>query len=326
MPGGTSITIWGAAIEGLCSAWFRGAAPRTGVRGGRVLIDYPRFSVGEQLRPPSPRAEITLNTALPWSVVCRGSLGGSRVDLRGLDLRDFKLAGGAGDVRLVLPAPYGRVRVLLGGPRKQRHASPSRGGRGHAADRRRCKPAHLRRQALRLTRRRDQTRDPERKRCHPSVRDRDLGRREQPDRGRRRLRRLAEAPSVSGLEYRERGRRGTPPNGLSSLARLADEIQCVARARRGHSLREGAVPGVLRHVRRLGVGRAGFRSTIGGSRSRPGPVSSPVGLSCATASRACSSSFSRTRSCSRGRAIPHVFHVVNRLCAVITAVAAARRR
>ena len=116
MPGGTSITIWGAAIEGLCSAWFRGAAPRTGVRGGRVLIDYPRFSVGEQLRPPGPRAEITLNTALPWSVVCRGSLGGSRVDLRGLDLRDFKLAGGAGDVRLVLPAPYGRVRVLLGGP------------------------------------------------------------------------------------------------------------------------------------------------------------------------------------------------------------------
>ena len=115
MRGGTSITIRGAEIEGLCRASFRGAAPRTGVRGGRVLIDYPRVSVGEQLRSPSPRAEIALTTALPWSVVCRGSLGDSRVDLRGLDLRDFKLVGGAGDLRLVLPAPYGRVRVLLGG-------------------------------------------------------------------------------------------------------------------------------------------------------------------------------------------------------------------
>jgi hypothetical protein len=113
--GGTHVAIRAAEIDGLCRAEFEGVAPRTAAKGGRVKIEYPRFSVRELLRHPAHRAEIDLTEELPWSLSINGGLGQSSADLRGIDLRDFRIRGGAGGLRVVLPPPRGVVRVQIGG-------------------------------------------------------------------------------------------------------------------------------------------------------------------------------------------------------------------
>jgi hypothetical protein len=113
--GGTHVAIRTAEIDDLCRADFEGVAPKTDAKGGRVRIEYPRFSVRELLRHPSHRAEIDLTEELPWSVSINGGLGESSADLRGIDLRDFQIKGGAGSLRVVLPRPRGVVRVQIGG-------------------------------------------------------------------------------------------------------------------------------------------------------------------------------------------------------------------
>jgi hypothetical protein len=113
--GGTHITVRAAEIDELCRAEFEGTAPKAAADGGRVTIAYPRFSARELLRHPAHRAEIDLAAALPWSIVFDGGLGDSSADLRGLDLRDFRITGGAGSVHIMLPEPQGVVRVQVGG-------------------------------------------------------------------------------------------------------------------------------------------------------------------------------------------------------------------
>lgn len=113
--GGTHVAVRAAEIDDLCRAEFNGVAPNAAAEAGRVTIAYPRFSVRELLRRQAHSAEIELTAALPWSIVFDGGLGDSSADLRGLDLRDFQITGGAGGLRLVLPAPRGVVRVQIGG-------------------------------------------------------------------------------------------------------------------------------------------------------------------------------------------------------------------
>ena len=112
---GTHITIRTAEIEELCRAEFEGVRPRASSDDGRVQVEYPRFSLAELLRHAAHRAEIELNPSVPWSLVFDGGLGQSSVDLRGLELRALEIAGGAGDLRIALPAPQGVVRVRIGG-------------------------------------------------------------------------------------------------------------------------------------------------------------------------------------------------------------------
>lgn len=113
--GGTHVTVSAAELDELCRAQFAGVIPRTLAESGRVTIAYPRFSIAELRRHPAHRADIELTAALPWSIAVYGSLGESSLDLRGLEVRDFELAGGAGDLRIALPVPEGRVRVRMGG-------------------------------------------------------------------------------------------------------------------------------------------------------------------------------------------------------------------
>jgi hypothetical protein len=113
--GGTHVAIRAAEIDELCRAEFEGTAPKAAVHHGRVTIAYPRLSMRELLRHPAHRAEIDLTAALPWSIAFNGGLGDSSADLRGLDLRDFQIMGGAGGVRILLPAPSGLVRIQIGG-------------------------------------------------------------------------------------------------------------------------------------------------------------------------------------------------------------------
>ena len=113
--GGTYITIRAGGSHALCRARFWGATPRADARGGRVSIEYPRLSLAGLFRHPAHRAEIELSPTLPWSIAVQGGLGDSSLDLRGLELRTFQLAGGASVLRLMLPIARGTVRVRIEG-------------------------------------------------------------------------------------------------------------------------------------------------------------------------------------------------------------------
>jgi hypothetical protein len=113
--GGTHITVRAAEHAALWEADFGGARPTVAADGGRVAITYPRFSFADLLRHPGHSAEIGLSPALPWSLVFDGGLGESSLDLRGLDLRRFEVAGGVGRVQLLLPEPRAVVPVTIGG-------------------------------------------------------------------------------------------------------------------------------------------------------------------------------------------------------------------
>jgi len=113
--GGTHVAIRGGGIDALCRARFERVTPRASARGGRVSIEYPRFSLAGLFRHPAHRAEIELTPALPWSIAVHGGLGASSLDLRGLELHDFQLAGGASGLRLLLPIARGIVRIRVEG-------------------------------------------------------------------------------------------------------------------------------------------------------------------------------------------------------------------
>jgi len=97
----------------LYQARFEGPAPDVKVKEGVVTIRYPR-----RLWIPSTEkraAEVTLSTAIPWSIVIRS--GGSEVtaELGGLDLLEMEANGAGSMFRVELPEPSGVVPIQLGG-------------------------------------------------------------------------------------------------------------------------------------------------------------------------------------------------------------------
>ena len=63
-----NVTVRAGEIGELCRAEFEGVVPKATAEAGRVAIEYPRFSLGELIRRPAQRTQITLNRALPWSI------------------------------------------------------------------------------------------------------------------------------------------------------------------------------------------------------------------------------------------------------------------
>lgn len=108
------LTVRAAAMDALCRGAFVGWTPKARAADGRVTIEYPRPAFA--WFPGRPRrVEIDLNAALAWSLAVRGGVRDATLDLGGLEVRTLDLHGGAADVRVVLPAPYGRVRVTVRG-------------------------------------------------------------------------------------------------------------------------------------------------------------------------------------------------------------------
>ena len=92
---------------------FEGPVPDVKVKDGAVTIRYPR-----RLWIPSKEkraAEVTLSTAIPWSIVIRS--GGSEVtaELGDLDLHEMEVNGTGSMFRVELPEPSGVVPIRLGG-------------------------------------------------------------------------------------------------------------------------------------------------------------------------------------------------------------------
>lgn len=97
----------------LYQARFEGPMPEVKVKQGVVTIRYPRrlWLPGKEKRS----VEVTLSTAIPWSIVIRS--GGAEVaaELGGLDLLEMEVNGAGSMFRVELPEPSGVVPVRLGG-------------------------------------------------------------------------------------------------------------------------------------------------------------------------------------------------------------------
>ena len=114
--GGTNFAVRAAAMDDLvCRASFAGPAPKAWTEDDRVVVEYPRFSLAGLLHHSSQRAEIVLNSELPWSLAVTGALGDSSLDLEAVGLRSLVIDRGAGGVRVTLPRPRGAVGIRLGG-------------------------------------------------------------------------------------------------------------------------------------------------------------------------------------------------------------------
>lgn len=103
----------GDLAGGLYEARFEGSVPDVKVKEGAVMIRYPRrlWLPGMKKRT----AEVTLSTAIPWSIVIRS--GGSDVTakLDGLNLLEMEARVAGSMFRVELAEPSGTVPVRLGG-------------------------------------------------------------------------------------------------------------------------------------------------------------------------------------------------------------------
>jgi DNA-binding MarR family transcriptional regulator len=111
---GVRLTVRAGDCAGsLYQARFEGPAPDVKVKEGVVKIRYPR-----RLWIPSTEqraAEVTLSSAIPWSIEIRS--GGSEVtaELGGLDLLELEANGAGSMFRVELPEPSRVVPIRLGG-------------------------------------------------------------------------------------------------------------------------------------------------------------------------------------------------------------------
>lgn len=99
--------------DALYQARFKGPAPDLKIKDGVVTMRYPRrlWLPGREERA----AEVTLSTAIPWSIVIRS--GGSEViaELGGVDLLEMEANGAGSMFSIQLPTPSRTVPVRLGG-------------------------------------------------------------------------------------------------------------------------------------------------------------------------------------------------------------------
>ena len=109
------ITV-GTRPEELAHASFRGALPELRSSDGTIIVHYPGFGpVGWLLRSWRARAEISLNTTVPWTLDLRGGVHGLHADLRSSILEGVAIRGGIAGAELWLPSPRGTLPVELAG-------------------------------------------------------------------------------------------------------------------------------------------------------------------------------------------------------------------
>src|SRR6266545_528828 len=97
----------------LYQARFEGPVPDVKVKEGVVTIRYPRrlWIPGKEKRA----AEVTLSTAIPWSIVIRSGGAEITAELGGLDLLEMEVNGAGSTFQVELPEPTRVVPIRLGG-------------------------------------------------------------------------------------------------------------------------------------------------------------------------------------------------------------------
>jgi DNA-binding MarR family transcriptional regulator len=122
--GASELLIRGSAdFEDLYRATFDGPVPQVRLRDGIVTVQYKgRLQWDWRDR----RADVSLNTAVPWDIEVVGGASKLQGKLASVDLRSFELNGGADQLRLTLGRPAGVVPIrLIGGANHVRLERPT---------------------------------------------------------------------------------------------------------------------------------------------------------------------------------------------------------
>jgi DNA-binding MarR family transcriptional regulator len=111
--GANELLIKGSAdIEDLYQAKFDGQVPQVRLRDGVVSVQYKgRWGWDWRER----RADISLNSTLPWDIEVVGGANKLQGKLSNVDLRSLEFNGGVHQMRLTLGPPTGAVPVRLNG-------------------------------------------------------------------------------------------------------------------------------------------------------------------------------------------------------------------
>ena len=122
--GANELLLRGSAdFDALYRAKFHGPVPQVRLRDGVVSIQYKgRFQWDWRDR----RADVAVNTSVPWDVEIIGGSNKLQGKLTSVDLRSFALTGGASQLRLMLGRPTGIVPIqLIGGASNARFERPA---------------------------------------------------------------------------------------------------------------------------------------------------------------------------------------------------------
>jgi DNA-binding MarR family transcriptional regulator len=95
----------------LYRAKFEGAVPQVRVREGIVSIQYR----GRPFDWRKRRAEVTLNSSIPWSIDLNGGASRFNAHLATLDLAGFEIIGGVDKLGMSLGRPRGIVPIKITG-------------------------------------------------------------------------------------------------------------------------------------------------------------------------------------------------------------------
>jgi DNA-binding MarR family transcriptional regulator len=111
--GAAHLQLRGARIKDLYRATFSGKRPLVTVDpSGEVSIQYKGFS---WFGMRDVGAQVTLTSAVPWSIEIRRGISHLDADLGELQLARIEIAGGASESRLSLPRPRGTATLRVSG-------------------------------------------------------------------------------------------------------------------------------------------------------------------------------------------------------------------
>lgn len=111
--GPARLTLRGARIKDLYRASFDGKRPQVTVgASGEVDVHYKGFS---WFGAGDVAAQLTLTTAVPWSVEIRRGVAHLAADLRELQISSIEITGGASESELALPRPRATSTLRLSG-------------------------------------------------------------------------------------------------------------------------------------------------------------------------------------------------------------------
>jgi DNA-binding MarR family transcriptional regulator len=113
LAGAARLTLRGARIKDLYRASFEGRRPIVTVGpNGQVDVQYKSFT---WFGPRELSAELTLTSAVPWSIELRRSFSHLVADLRDLSITSIEITGGTSESQLSLPRPRGTSTLRLSG-------------------------------------------------------------------------------------------------------------------------------------------------------------------------------------------------------------------
>jgi DNA-binding MarR family transcriptional regulator len=113
VSGAARLELRGSRIKDLYRARFDGKRPQVTVAPhGEVDVQYKGFS---WFGARDVAAQLTLTTAVPWSIEIRRGVSHLAADLRDLQIQSIAITGGASESELSLPRPHGTSTLRLSG-------------------------------------------------------------------------------------------------------------------------------------------------------------------------------------------------------------------